>query len=486
MLHSGSFLSEIQAPLEVLVAQKTPLGKILLEKKKIDQDGLGKALEHQQKQGGRLASSLMELGLAGEEDLLLALGEQLGLPAVDLSRSIIALEHIDIIPEPVAVENSILPVFADDDRVILAMANPGDQRTIDEVQFVTGRKVEAYVVLEARLKKVIKETYATRKRDPSVKFYFGERSSFPEGKEDPNGFMAYVTQQLPEPDVDIEAEEELITIEVSLSDEVEAGEEEEVAFEDGDQRSVLVVDDEPDIVRLLEKSLTAEGFRVITATRGLEALQAVKQHNPVLVLLDAMLPEIHGFEICKKIKSSKRFGHVPVIMISAIYRGWRFAEDVKQTYGADDYFEKPFRIVPLLRRVRELIGAVPTTEEQQKDQVAANEAYRKGVALYKEQKHDEAEAALREACQLDPFSANVHFALANVLLARNQVYHAMKEYETTIELKPDLFAPLRNLAILYQKKGFKNKAVEMWERALRCSPEEETRKQVREQLLKLL
>jgi DNA-binding response OmpR family regulator len=486
MLHSGSFLSEIQAPLEVLVAQKTPLGKILLEKKKIDQDGLGKALEHQQKQGGRLASSLMELGLAGEEDLLLALGEQLGLPAVDLSSSIIALKHVSIVPEPVAVENNILPVMADEDRVILAMANPGDQRTIDEVQFVTGRKVEAYVVLEARLKKVIREVHATMKRDPSVKFYHGERASFPDGQENPDGYMAYVAQQLPEPDVDIEAEEELITIEVSLTDEVEVDEDGEAAPAEDDQRTVLVVDDEPDIVRLLEKALTSEGFNVITATQGLEALQAVKQHNPVLVLLDAMLPEIHGFEICKKIKSSKRFGNVPVIMISAIYRGWRFAEDVKQTYGADDYFEKPFRIVPLLRRVRELIGAGPTSEEQQKDQLAANEAYRKGVAFYKEQKHDEAEVALREACQLDPFSANVHFALANVLLAKNQVYHAMKEYETTIELKPDLFAPLRNLAILYQKKGFKNKAVEMWERALRCSPEEETRKQVREQLLKLL
>jgi DNA-binding response OmpR family regulator len=474
-----------KAPPEVLVAQKTPLGKILLEKKKIDQDGLGRALEHQQKKGGRLASSLMELGLAGEEDLLLALGEQLGLPAVDLSRSIIALQHLDIVPEQVAIENNILPVFSDQDRVILAMANPGDQRTIDEVQFVTGRKVEAYVVLEARLKMVIKEVYATRKRDPSVKFFHGERASFPGGEEHPDGYMAYVSQQLPEPDVSIDAEEELITIEVSVTDEIE-GEELEVAPEAGGQRTVLVVDDEPDIVRLLEKSLTAEGFHVITATRGLEALQAVKQHNPVLVLLDAMLPEIHGFEICKKIKTSKRFGSVPVIMISAVYRGWRFAEDVKQTYGADDYFEKPFRIVPLLRRVRELIGAGPSSADQLMDPEAAGQAYRKGAALFKEKKYDEAEAALREACQLDPFSANVHFALANVLLAKNQVYHAMKEYETTIELKPDLFAPLRNLAILYQKKGFRNKAVEMWERALRCSPEEETRKQVREQLLKLL
>jgi tetratricopeptide (TPR) repeat protein len=107
------------------------------------------------------------------------------------------------------------------------------------------------------------------------------------------------------------------------------------------------------------------------------------------------------------------------------------------------------------------------------------------VAFYREKRYEEAEAALLEARQLDPFSANVHYALANVLLARNRLYEAMREYEQTIELAPELFAPLRNLAILYQKKGFRNKAVEMWERALRCSPEGE-REQVREQLLKLL
>jgi len=249
---------------------------------------------------------------------------------------------------------------------------------------------------------------------------------------------------------------------------------------------VLVVDDEEDIVHLLEKALTSEGFRVISASRGLEALQAVKQHKPALVLLDAMLPEIHGFEICKKIKSSKRFGHIPVIMISAVYRGWRYAEDVKTTYGADDYFEKPFRIVPLLRKVRELLNAGPPETSQDVDPQAAGEAYRRGVGLYKEKKFDQAEKFLREACALDPFSANVHYALANVMLAKNQLYDALREYEHTVELKPDLFAPLRNLAILYQKKGFRNKAVEMWERSLRCSPDDKTRKEVREQLLKLL
>lgn len=463
---------------------KAPIGKILLEKRKISQDDLGQALALQKKSGERLASSLLELGLAGEHDLLAALGEQLGLPAVDLAASIVPLANLDLIPQQVAEQSAVLPLTIQEDRVGLAMANPDDRQTIDEVSFVTGKTVEPYVVLEARLKKVVRESYALHRRDPNIRFYRGERGVFPGDQEVPQGHIAVISQQLPDVDVPIDADDELITIEISTEDEVVG--EQDIEGDDGSRQTVLVIDDEPDIVRLLEKSLTAEGFRVVSASRGLQALQEVKNNKPDLVLLDAMLPEIHGFEICKKIKSSKRFGHIPVVMISAVYRGWRYAEDVKQTYGADDYFEKPFRIVPLVRRVRELLKVGPAEIEEELDPDAANQAYQQGMVHYKQKKYEEAEKHLREAAGLDPFSANTHYALANVLLARNQVYDAIRAYEQTIELKPDLFVPLRNLAILYQKKGFRNKAVEMWERALRCSPDEETRKQVREQLLKLL
>ncbi|MBW2703029.1 MAG: response regulator [Deltaproteobacteria bacterium] len=282
----------------------------------------------------------------------------------------------------------------------------------------------------------------------------------------------------------IEPDEEILVVEVSTDAEVL--EEMASAASAADAPMILVVDDEPDIVRMLQKTLEKDGFRVVTATRGLEALQAVKQHAPQLVLLDAMLPEIHGFEICKKIKTSKRYGQIPVIMISAVYRGWRYAQDAKDAYGADDFFEKPFRLVPLMRRIRELLNAGPDSSLQaETDPDAANAAYQKGVSLYQEKKYKEAEAALHEAATLDPFSANVHYAMANVLLAQNRIYEAMRAYEQTVELKPDLFVPLRNLAILYQKKGFRNKAMEMWERALRYCPEGE-REQVKEQLIKLL
>ncbi|NMB73528.1 MAG: response regulator [Myxococcales bacterium] len=470
------------------MAQKVPIGKLLIQKKTIDQAQLGQALERQRQSGGKLASSLLELGLAAEEDLLLALGEQMGLPAVDLSQTVLPLSALDLIPEAVALQSRILPLRVEPDRVLLAMANPEDRQVMDEVAFICGRKVEPYVVLEARLAAVTREAFSLHKRDPSAKFFRGERAAPPSDREDPAGYLAIVSQALPEPDVHIESDEELISIEVATSEEELRAAAEKPPSQPADDRPlVLVVDDEEDIVRMLEKALTAEGFRVVSAARGLEALQAVKAHRPRLVLLDAMLPEIHGFEICRKIKSSQRFGKTPVVMISAVYKGWRYAQDVMETYGADDFFEKPFRLIPLVKRVKELLNAgQPPVESQAADNQAVDEAYRKGVSLYRQKQYNEAEAELRRACSLDPFVANIHYALANVLLAKNQVYEAIREYEQTIELKPNLFTPLRNLAILYQKKGFKNKAVEMWERALRCSPSEAVRNQVKEQLIKLL
>lgn len=470
------------------MGQKEPIGKMLLDQKIIDQGQLGDALDKQQKEGGRLASKLMEMGVTGEEELLLALGDQLGVPAVDLARTVINLKSLDLVPEQVAKDAVVLPLSVEPERVILAMANPLDQSVIDEISFVTGKKVEPYVVLDARLKKVLRDVYALHKRDPSAQFYMGDRAAPADGAYPPAGHIEFITKDLPEPDIAIEPDEELINIEITTdiaTDEQVLAE--MVAGDEAEEEAplILVVDDESDIVNLLKKAMEAEGFRVVTASRGLEALQAVKSHSPALVLLDAMLPEIHGFEICRKIKSSKRFGHIPVVMISAVYKGWRYALDAKDAYGADDYFEKPFRLVPLVRRVRELLDSEEIPSDDHANMEEASAAYQKGVSLYREKQFEEAEAALRQACGLDPFSANIHYALANVLLARNLVYEAMREYEQTVELKPDLFAPLRNLATLYQKKGFKNKAVEMWERALRCSPDAE-REQVRAQLLKLL
>src|SRR5690606_8278938 len=97
-------------------------------------------------------------------------------------------------------------------------------------------------------------------------------------------------------------------------------------------------------------------YRVFEADKGKTALKMVKEHCPDLIVLDAMLPEVHGFDIARRIKGSKRYGQIPIIMVSAVYRGWRYAEDLKQSCGVDHFIEKPFKIADVLSAVESCLA----------------------------------------------------------------------------------------------------------------------------------
>jgi len=461
------------------MAMRKRLGELLLEAGRITAAQLGMALKRKEQRGGRLASSLLELGLAGESELLTLLAAQQGVPAVDLSKSIIALEHLALVPRAVAEQNLILPLGLIQGQIALGMVTPDDVNIKGEVQFVTGRSVKPYLVLEGRLKKVLALAYA--QKEAFGRFWRGERAGQPVGSEPADGYLCVIAEKLPEPDVEIVIDEDPGPMEVADTDIVEVTE--EVAA----KPVVLVVDDDPEIVTMLQVALQKQGYEVLTANRGDTALETILAKKPHLVLLDAMLPGMHGFEVCQKVKSSPAHRQTRIIMLSALYRGWRIAGDIRSVYGADDYVEKPFHLRPLLAKVKAILaGRHEAAEAEENETVDARAFYDRGMALYQDKKYDEAETVLREACANAPLSARVHYALANVLIVRNRVFEAMHEYEETIALKADMFTPLRNLAILYQRQGFRRKAAEMWERALNCAPDDETKVNVREQLLKLI
>src|SRR6185437_8374980 len=106
----------------------------------------------------------------------------------------------------------------------------------------------------------------------------------------------------------------------------------------------------------LKRLLGQKGYRIIEADRGLLALRLVKNHLPDLIILDAMLPELHGFDIARRIKGSGKYGKIPVIMVSAVHRGWRIAQDVKESYGVEEYLEKPFKMAEVLEHVQKLLA----------------------------------------------------------------------------------------------------------------------------------
>ena len=116
---------------------------------------------------------------------------------------------------------------------------------------------------------------------------------------------------------------------------------------------ILVVDDEPDAVELISFNLKAAGFDVVTATDGASALKAARLHAPDLILLDVMLPEIDGLEVCKLLRRDPATSSIPIVMLTA--KAAEIDRVLGLELGADDYVTKPFSPRELVLRVRKLV-----------------------------------------------------------------------------------------------------------------------------------
>ncbi|HXJ08954.1 MAG TPA: response regulator [Burkholderiales bacterium] len=119
-------------------------------------------------------------------------------------------------------------------------------------------------------------------------------------------------------------------------------------------KTVLIADDEPNIVTALEFLLQRRGYRVLVARNGEEALQQVDAGRPDLVLLDVMMPLRSGYEVCAAIRQRADLGHVKVVMLSAKGRDAEVAKGL--ALGADLYITKPFSTRELLAKVDALLA----------------------------------------------------------------------------------------------------------------------------------
>ncbi len=119
------------------------------------------------------------------------------------------------------------------------------------------------------------------------------------------------------------------------------------------QKKILIVDDEKDIVELISYNLEQEGFAVIKAYDGQVAWERVKTAKPDLVVLDLMIPGIHGLEVCKLIRRDATTQNLPIIMLTA--KSDQVDKILGLELGADDYVTKPFNVRELIARVRAVL-----------------------------------------------------------------------------------------------------------------------------------
>ncbi len=132
------------------------------------------------------------------------------------------------------------------------------------------------------------------------------------------------------------------------------------------KQKILVVDDEPEAVELVEFNLKQAGYAVSTATDGAEALKKARSQTPDMILLDVMLPEMDGFEICKTLRLETSTARTPILMLTA--KASEIDRVLGLELGADDYLTKPFSPRELLLRIKKIL-ARGVVEEKSRDQM---------------------------------------------------------------------------------------------------------------------
>ena len=127
-------------------------------------------------------------------------------------------------------------------------------------------------------------------------------------------------------------------------------------------KKILIVEDEDDILQLVKLYLEKEGFRTATAATGTDGLKRAKQDHPDLIILDLMLPEIDGLEVCKRLRSAPETAMLPIIMLTA--KAEESDTVIGLELGADDYVTKPFSPKALVARVKALFRRLDRSQQE--------------------------------------------------------------------------------------------------------------------------
>jgi DNA-binding response OmpR family regulator len=123
--------------------------------------------------------------------------------------------------------------------------------------------------------------------------------------------------------------------------------------QDQPRSRVLVVDDEPDLVRILEFGLKAAGYAVDTASDGQEGLKKAREQKPDIILLDLMLPKLDGYKVCRLLKFDERYKHIPIMILSA--RTQEGDQTLAHEMGANRFLTKPYEFAEILDHIQALL-----------------------------------------------------------------------------------------------------------------------------------
>ncbi|KAK1548270.1 hypothetical protein Q3G72_004577 [Acer saccharum] len=491
--------------------------ELLVQRKLVDAAALNALVAECAWTPMRLPWLLVERNLLPELTALQLVSEVCGVPGVDVHKVPYSPAAAAKIPLAVAQRYTLFPMALQGHQLHLAMADPDNMSVRDELSFGSGCDILPYAALAGRITDHLESTYAAA--DAVAKHAtHGASSSIVTGVSLP--VVASSAKVAPVLNLPIEPAAAMAQS-MAQAPAVEPPPAQNIIVRPGSARTILVVEDEAISRELILKALAPTGCTLVAASDGLTGLNMVREREPVLVVLDAMLPQVHGFEICRKIKTSKRFAKTQVLMVSATYKGWQTAAAIKKTYGADEFLQKPFSMADMRQIVERLMPATemrtpaaapppahvatshvappPAAAATVKTEhtpppsmaaptptpapVASNRAsLLQGLDHLKGGNVDAALASLQAAERQDPFSAEVQHAIGKCHEVGNQPFRAIYHHERAIELSPGMFGALHSLAQLYQAEGFLNKSRDYWRRAAQNASSPEMQRIIRAHL----
>lgn len=125
------------------------------------------------------------------------------------------------------------------------------------------------------------------------------------------------------------------------------------------KKKILVVDDEPDFASIVKANLESEGFDVSVAFNGVECLEKVKTDRPDAIVLDVMMPEKDGYQVCAELKGDPQYADIPIVMLTAVashVSSTRYSHHGGMSMEADDYFPKPASAAEISASIKRVLG----------------------------------------------------------------------------------------------------------------------------------
>lgn len=270
-------------------------GEILVEAGVVSEANLNQALKKQQGSGKRLGHVLEEMGIVSEKDIAVVLARQFGFKTVqNLAKHSFAADLLAMVDGDTALKRNIFPLKLEGKSLYLAMVNPLDMETIDNLTFRTGFRIIPCVTTPAEIQSVVH------------KYYLMEESEVAGAKK-----------------------------------------------EDDEWWKILVVDDQELVRAAIVAAMKREGYLVSEATNGAEGLKLACQQLPHLIISDTVMPRMDGFEMFRALQSQPTTKTVPVIALSS--RATPEEEARLLDAGYFDFISKPINPIRLTSRVRRVL-----------------------------------------------------------------------------------------------------------------------------------